>query len=86
MGGDGTERAAVVRRDEGPREGTSLERLAKLKPAFKPDGSVTAGSSSQASGSSSSSSSSSRRRRRSSSSSSSRSSRSSSSSSSRAVL
>ena len=77
MGGDGTERTAVVRRDEGPREGTSLERLAKLKPAFKPDGSVTAGSSSQASGSSRRR----RRRRRRSSSS-----RSSSSSSSRAVL
>ena len=25
VGGDGTERAVVVRRDEGPREGTSLE-------------------------------------------------------------
>jgi len=29
--------------DEGPRRDTSLEVLAKLKPAFKPDGTVTAG-------------------------------------------
>jgi acetyl-CoA C-acetyltransferase len=29
--------------DEGPRADTSLEALAKLKPAFKPDGQVTAG-------------------------------------------
>ena len=49
VGGDGTEHAVVVRRDEGPREGTSLERLAKLKTVFKPNGSVTAGSSSQVS-------------------------------------
>jgi acetyl-CoA C-acetyltransferase len=34
----------VVRTDEGPREDTSLEALAKLKPAFKQEGgSVTAG-------------------------------------------
>ena len=37
----------VVRRDEGPRVDTSLEALAKLKPAFKEGGSVTAGNSSQ---------------------------------------
>jgi acetyl-CoA C-acetyltransferase len=30
-------------RDEGPRRDTSAEALAKLRPAFKPDGSVTAG-------------------------------------------
>ena len=36
----------VVEADEGPRRDTSLERLAKLKPAFKKDGSVTAGNSS----------------------------------------
>jgi acetyl-CoA C-acetyltransferase len=30
-------------RDECPRPGTSAERLAELKPAFKPDGRVTAG-------------------------------------------
>ncbi len=36
----------VVERDEGPRKDTSLEALAKLKPAFKPDGKVTPGNSS----------------------------------------
>ena len=35
--------------DEGPRAGTSLEALAKLKPAFHAQGSVTAGNSSQTS-------------------------------------
>ncbi len=33
--------------DEGPRRDTSLEKLAALKPAFNPRGSVTAGTSSQ---------------------------------------
>jgi len=33
----------VVRYDESPREDTTLEALAKLKPAFKKDGTVTAG-------------------------------------------
>ena len=33
----------VIRTDEGPREDASLEALAKLKPAFKADGSITAG-------------------------------------------
>jgi acetyl-CoA C-acetyltransferase len=33
----------VVKYDESPREDTSMEALAKLKPAFKKDGSVTAG-------------------------------------------
>src|SRR5712692_10580368 len=33
----------VIRTDEGPREDTSLEALAKLKPAFKEGGTVTAG-------------------------------------------
>ena len=32
--------------DEGPRPGSTVETLAKLKPAFKPDGIVTAGNSS----------------------------------------
>jgi len=36
----------VVDKDEGPRKDTSLEALAKLKPAFKPDGKVTPGNSS----------------------------------------
>ncbi len=34
-------------RDEGPRADTSMEALAKLKPVFKTDGTVTAGNSSQ---------------------------------------
>ena len=37
----------TVKRDEGPRADTSLEALAKLKPAFKEGGMVTAGNSSQ---------------------------------------
>jgi acetyl-CoA C-acetyltransferase len=36
---DGTQ----VGRDDGPRPGTTREKLAELKPAFKPDGTVTAG-------------------------------------------
>jgi len=36
----------TVDTDEGPRKDTSLEALAKLKPAFKPDGKVTPGNSS----------------------------------------
>ena len=39
----------TVKRDEGPRVDTTLEALAKLKPAFKDGGSVTAGNSSQTS-------------------------------------
>jgi acetyl-CoA C-acetyltransferase len=38
---DGTE----VTRDDGPRAGTTLEVLANLKPAFREDGTVTAGNS-----------------------------------------
>lgn len=37
----------TVRRDEGPRANTSLERLAGLRTVFKEDGVITAGSSSQ---------------------------------------
>ena len=37
----------VHSRDEGPRPGTSLEVLAKLRPAFRQGGTVTAGNSSQ---------------------------------------
>jgi acetyl-CoA acyltransferase len=37
----------VLTRDEGIRPGTTAETLANLKPAFKPDGKVTAGNSSQ---------------------------------------
>jgi len=36
---DGT----VVAKDDGPRPGTTVERLAELKPVFRPDGKVTAG-------------------------------------------
>jgi acetyl-CoA acetyltransferase family protein len=42
---DGT--ASVFEKDEGIRTDTSLEKLASLKPAFKPDGLITAGNSSQ---------------------------------------
>jgi acetyl-CoA C-acetyltransferase len=33
----------VLTKDDGPRPGTTLEKLAALKPVFKPDGTVTAG-------------------------------------------
>jgi len=36
---DGTE----VSRDDGPRPGTTMEKLAELKPVFNPEGTVTAG-------------------------------------------
>ena len=36
---DGT----VVRTDDGPRPGTTVEKLAALKPVFRPDGEITAG-------------------------------------------
>jgi acetyl-CoA C-acetyltransferase len=36
---DGTQ----VTQDDGPRPGTTMEKLAALQPAFKPDGTVTAG-------------------------------------------
>lgn len=38
--------AIRVERDEGPRPDTSMEKLAKLPPAFRPNGTVTAGNSS----------------------------------------
>ncbi len=40
-------REVVLDRDEGPRPDTTLEALAKLKPAFKAGGTVTAGNASQ---------------------------------------
>jgi acetyl-CoA acyltransferase len=40
-------REVVLDRDEGPRADTTLDALAKLKPAFKLNGTVTAGNSSQ---------------------------------------
>ncbi|MHB8669881.1 MAG: acetyl-CoA C-acetyltransferase [Acidimicrobiales bacterium] len=36
---------AVVAKDDGPRAGTTVEALSKLKPVFRPDGEVTAGNS-----------------------------------------
>ncbi len=39
----------IVTKDEGPRAGTSLEALAKLRPVFAANGTVTAGNSSQTS-------------------------------------
>jgi acetyl-CoA acyltransferase len=42
-------RTYIVDRDEGPRADTSLEALAKLRPVFANNGSVTAGNSSQTS-------------------------------------
>jgi len=41
------EKSYVVDTDEGPRKGTSLEALARLRPVFAQGGSVTAGNSSQ---------------------------------------
>jgi 3-oxoadipyl-CoA thiolase len=40
------EEPRTLERDEGPREDTSLEKLAKLRPAFREGGTVTAGNSS----------------------------------------
>jgi acetyl-CoA C-acetyltransferase len=34
---------SVISADDGPRAGTTLEKVATLKPAFRPDGTVTAG-------------------------------------------
>jgi len=45
--GKPVKRTFTVSRDEGPRADTTLEALAKLKPAFKEKGVVTAGNSSQ---------------------------------------
>jgi acetyl-CoA acyltransferase len=39
----------TVTTDQGPRPDTTLEKLAALKPVFKPDGKITAGNSSQVS-------------------------------------
>ena len=38
-----TPNGTVVTKDDGPRPGTTVEKLATLKPAFRPDGKVTAG-------------------------------------------
>lgn len=40
---------SIIKKDEGPRAGTSVEALARLRPVFAAGGSVTAGNSSQTS-------------------------------------
>ena len=49
LGADGkrTTKKYIVNKDEGPRKGTSVEILNKLRPVFAAGGSVTAGNSSQ---------------------------------------
>jgi acetyl-CoA acyltransferase len=47
MDGKSEKRQFTVKRDEGPRGDSTLEGLAKLKPAFKEGGTATAGNSSQ---------------------------------------
>jgi len=42
----GRKKTAIIARDEGPRADSSMERLARLRPAFRKGGSVTAGNSS----------------------------------------
>ena len=44
---EGNEKEVLVDRDDGMRDGTTMEGLSKLKPAFKKDGTTTAGNSSQ---------------------------------------
>lgn len=46
---NGKKKRIVVERDEGIRPGTTVEKLSRLQPAFKKDGSTTAGNSSQVS-------------------------------------
>merc|ERR1711920_650267 len=46
---EGKATEVTIAKDEGPREGTTAEGLGKLKAAFKPGGSTTAGNSSQVS-------------------------------------
>jgi acetyl-CoA C-acetyltransferase len=38
-----TPNGTVVSKDDGPRPGTTVEKLAELQPVFRPDGEVTAG-------------------------------------------
>lgn len=49
MGEDGrpVSREVTLEKDEGPRRDTTVEGLAKLRPAFRPDGIITAGNASQ---------------------------------------
>lgn len=52
-GEDGQEKEVIkeviISKDEGPRAGSTVEKLGKLKPVFKKDGSTTAGNASQVS-------------------------------------
>ena len=41
--GHAQRRHGRVSKDDGPRAGTTVEKLAELKPVFRPDGKVTAG-------------------------------------------
>jgi acetyl-CoA C-acetyltransferase len=43
QGNEITVAETTVTKDDGPRPGTSIEKLSQLKPVFKPDGTVTAG-------------------------------------------
>jgi acetyl-CoA acyltransferase len=45
--GKRAERVNVIAQDEGPRHGTTMDALARLRPVFAADGSVTAGNASQ---------------------------------------
>ena len=45
LDGAGEEREVTVLKDDGIRPGTTLAGLSELRPAFKPDGSTTAGES-----------------------------------------
>ena len=47
MDKDGNEKIITVDRDEGVRAGTTAAKLGKLKPAFDPSGTTTAGNASQ---------------------------------------
>lgn len=47
MDKEGNEKEVFVEKDDGIRKGATLESLGKLKPAFKKDGSTTAGNASQ---------------------------------------
>jgi len=46
---EGNEKEITVTQDDGPRKGTTIEGLAKLRAVFKKDGTTTAGNSSQVS-------------------------------------
>jgi len=48
-GKDGVEKTITVTKDDGPRAGTTVEKLARLRAAFKENGTTTAGNSSQTS-------------------------------------